>query len=127
MGIKEAFITAPRDFVKGLQIIFGKPDTTKDGDRKLAKVALMAMGQISIYGKAAVRGSFISNTEKDMKRLVKKGEAHAREKFDMALATPEYMLLMQRLDLDEQHLRVMLMHAMKKVTGKYRMPELSHG
>ena len=84
-------------------------------------------GVETIYGKAAVRGSFISNTEKDMKRLVKKGEAHAREKFDMALATPEYMLLVQRLDLDEQHLRVMLMHAMKKVTGKYRMPELSHG
>jgi len=109
MSIKSAIT----DFCRGLSIIFGKPPAG-EGDRKLAKMSRIVMAQIPVYGKRIVRGQVIKSIESDLKHKAKKGGKDAVE--DMlknALQTPEYMRLLQKLDLGEPHLRVMAMEALK--------------
>ena len=99
-------ITKPfKDFASGVKIIFGKPGGD-GGDRKLAKMATIVMGQIPVYGKRAVRSSLISSIEKDFKRAYKHGGKYELDKMiDNAIATPEYMTLLHKVDLDEPHVR----------------------
>jgi len=83
------------DFRRGLSIIFGKPEKGK-GNRKLARISKIIMGQISTYG-----------NKKD-------GKAAIEELIQNALSTPEYMQLLHKLNLDEPHIRVIAMEVLKK-------------
>jgi len=120
MGIKQGVIIRVgaevkqgfRDFRNGLSIIFGKPKPGK-GDRRLAKMAVLVEGQIAVYGKQAVRRQVIKSIESDMKRTAKKGEDAVATLTQTALDTPEYLHMLHRLGLDESHVRVMAMEALK--------------
>ena len=102
------------DFTNGLKIIVSKPEKGK-GDRKLAKMSLIVIGQIPMYGKDTVRKQVIKSIENDMKRAYKKGGEPATEKLmQNAFDTPEYMKLLHRLDLSEPHVRVIAMEVGKK-------------
>lgn len=108
MGIKRGV----KDFRSGLSIIFGKPKDG-EGDRKLAKMATLVEGQIDVYGKQAVRTQVIKSIESDMKRAAKKGEAAVDALTQNALSTPEYMKMLHRIGLEEPHIRVMAMEALR--------------
>jgi hypothetical protein len=110
MGIK-SMVT---DFLRGLTVIFGKP-TAGEGDRKLAKMSNIVMGQIYTYGKNAVRTQVIKSIEGDLRRANKKGSKEAIDKLlRNCLDTPEYMQLLHKLGLNESHLRVMVMQTLKR-------------
>ena len=101
------------DFSKGLVVLFGKPKEG-EGDRKLAKMSKIVMAEIPAYGKDAVRTQVIKSIEADMKRAAKKGGKDAVDKLmNNALATPEYMTLLHKVGLEEPHVRVMAMQALK--------------
>ena len=101
-----------RDFRNGLSIIFGKPKPG-EGDRKLAKMAILVEGQIGVYGKRAVRLQVIKSIESDMKRTAKKGEDAVDALMQTAFDTPEYMRMLHKVSLDESHVRVMAMEALR--------------
>lgn len=102
-----------KDLKKGFAFIFGKPKPG-EGDRKLAKVATMVEAQIGTYGIRAVRTQVIKSIEGDMKRTAKKGKEAVDSLMQNAFDTPEYMRLLQKIGLDESHVRVMAMEALKK-------------
>jgi len=109
MKIKSAIV----DFGRGLSIIFSKPKAG-EGDRKLAKMSLVVMAQIPLYGKIAVSKQLIKSIEADLKRKAKKGGNDAVESMlENALQTPEYMRLLRKLDMGEPHLRIMARAALK--------------
>lgn len=109
MSIKSGFV----NFCKGLSVIFSKPKAG-EGDRKLAKLSMIVMAQIPLYGTRAVRLQVIKSIETDLKRKAKKGGEDAVEGMvENALGTPEYMKLLRKLDMGEPHLRVMAMEALK--------------
>lgn len=110
MGIKQGV----KDFRSGLSVIFGKPKQG-EGDRKLAKMAVIVEGQIDVYGKQAVRAQVIKSIESDMKREARKGKEAVDSLMQTALDTPEYMRMLHRIGLDEPHVRVMAMEALKNV------------
>lgn len=106
------------DFCRGLAIIFGKPKEG-EGDRKLAKMSDIVMAQIPFYGTRAVRIQVIRSIESDLKRKAKKGGKEAVDNMlENALQTPEYMSLLHKLGLEEPHLRVMAMQALKNKEAK---------
>lgn len=113
VGIRSAYA----DFRKGLSIISGKP-SKGEGDRKLAKLSLMVEGQISTYGKDVLRTQVIKSVEGDLKRAAKKGPEAVEVLVQNALQTPEYMHMLKRLGLEEPHVRVMAMSALKAVKVK---------
>jgi len=117
MRIKRVFTNLKNgftDFRRGLSIIFGKPEKG-EGDRKLARLSKLVMGQIPAYGKDVVRTQVIKSIESDFKRAAKKnGKAAIEKLIQNALSTPEYMQLLRRLNLEEPHIRVMAMEALKK-------------
>jgi len=108
MKTKQGF----RDFRSGLSLIFGKPKPG-EGDRKLARVAILVEGQIDSYGKQAVRTQVIKSIESDMKRAARKGKDAVATLMQTAFDTPEYMRMLHRVGLEESHVRVMAMEALK--------------
>ena len=109
MGLRSAF----KDFRNGLSIIFGKPKAG-EGDRKLAKIAIVVEGQIEVYGSRAVRRQVIKSIEADMKRTAKKGKDAVDALMQTAFDTPEYMSMLHKIGLEEPHVRVMAMEALKR-------------
>ena len=108
MGISQSI----KEFGHGLSVIFGKPKAG-EGDRKLAKLAVIVEGQIDIYGKNAVRTQVIKSIENDMKRTSRKGKDAVDALMENAFDTPEYMRMLHRVGLEESHVRVMAMEALK--------------
>ena len=108
MGLKQGV----KDFHSGLSIIFGKP-APGEGDRKLAKMAVLVEGQIDSYGKRAVRAQVIKSIESDMKRAAKKGEESVDALMQTGFDTPEYMRMLHKVGLEESHVRVMAMEALR--------------
>ena len=108
MGI----VQGVKDFRNGLSIIFSKPKPG-EGDRKLAKLATIVEGQIEVYGKQAVRTQVIKSIESDMKRTAKKGKEAVDALMQTAFDTPEYMRMLHKIGLEEPHVRVMAMEALK--------------
>lgn len=108
MNLKQGF----KDFRNGLSVIFGKA-SEGEGDRRLAKAALIVDGQIDVYGKDAVRKQVIKSIESDMKRAAKKGKEAVDNLINNAFATPEYKKMLHRLGLEEPHIKVMAMRALK--------------
>ena len=106
-----------KDFHKGLSIIFGKPKPG-EGDRKLAKMAILVEGQIDVYGKQAVRTQVIKSIESDFKRTAKKGKEAVDALMQTAFATPEYMRMLHKIGLDEPHVRVMAIEALRNKEQK---------
>ena len=101
------------DFKSGLSIIFGKPEPGK-GDRKLAKMSMIVMGEIPSYGKVAVRSQVIKGIEGDLKRAVKKGgKVEVEALIKNAFNTPEYVRLLYKLGLAEPEVRVLGIQALK--------------
>lgn len=110
MNIKGAFA----DFRRGLSFIFSKTEAG-EGDRNLAKVSAIVTAQIPYYGKDAVRTQVINAIESALKRKAKKGGKDAIDTMiEKALGTPEYMELLRKLGLEEAHLRVMALKALKE-------------
>lgn len=103
-----------KDFRNGLSVIFGKPKAG-GGDRKLAKMAIMVEGQIDAYGKQAVRTQVIKSIESDFKRAARKGEDAVYALMQTAFDTPEYVRMMHKIGLEEPHVRIMAMEALKSV------------
>jgi len=102
------------DFRRGIAVLFGKSPDGK-GDRALARMSKLVMAQIDAYGKQAVRSQLVRSIENDLRKAAKKGGKEAVDKVaENALATPEYMQLLQRLGLEEAHIRVMAMQALKQ-------------
>jgi len=112
MGILVKTKQGFRDFRNGLSIIFGKPKPG-GGDRKLAKVATLVEGQIGVCGKQVVRTQVIKSIESDMKRATKKGKDAVDTLMQTAFDTPEYMHMLHRVGLDESHVRVLAMEALR--------------
>lgn len=112
MGLTAKIVQGTRDFKKGLSVIFGKPKPG-EGNRKLARMAIMVEGQIDTYGKHAVRTQVIKSIESDMKRTAKQGKEAVDVLMDNAFSTPEYMRMLHKVGLDESHVRVMAMEALK--------------
>lgn len=113
MSVKSGF----NDFRKGLSVIFGKPHPG-EGDRKLAKMSSLVDAQIPVYGKHVVRVQVIKSIESDMKQEARKGKDALDKKLETVIATPEYMALLHKLNIDEPILRVYAMEAMKKYGKK---------
>ena len=101
-----------KDFRNGLSVIFGKPEPG-EGDRKLAKMAILAEGQIAVYGKHAVQIQIAKSIESDLKRAAKKGKESVDRLVETALGTPEYVRMLHKVGLDEPYVRVMAMEALK--------------
>jgi len=112
MGVIAKTGQGVRDFRNGLSVIFGKPKPG-EGDRKLAKMAIMVEGQIDVYGKQAVQAQVIKSIESDMKRTARKGKDAVDTLMRTAFDTPEYMRMLHKLELEEPHVRVMAMEALK--------------
>lgn len=112
MGLATKVGQGFKDFRKGLSVVFGKPKPG-EGDRKLAKMAVMVEGQIDVYGKGAVRTQVIKSIESDMKRTAKKGKEAVDTLMQTAFDTPEYMRMLHKVGLEEPHVRVMAMEALK--------------
>ena len=102
-----------KDFRNGLSVILGKPKVG-EGDRKLAKMAVLVEGQIDVYGKQAVRTQVIKSIESDFKRAARKGKEAVDALMQTAFSTPEYMRMLHKVGLEEAHVRVMAMEALKK-------------
>jgi len=106
------------EFKRGLSFIFGKPEPGK-GNRRLAKMSKVVMAQIPEFGKDVVRTQLIKSIESDLKRYVKKGgKDRVERELQEVIDTPEYMELLHKVGLDEPHLRVMAMEAVKKRGAK---------
>jgi len=102
-----------RDFRNGLSTIFGKPKLG-EGDRKLAKVGTIIESQISGCNKHVVRNNVIKDIERVLRSEAQKGGKEAVDtKLSSTFATPEYMHMLHRLGLEEPHVRVMAMEALK--------------
>ena len=102
------------DFRRGFSIVFGKPEPG-EGDRKLAKISILVMGQIPVYGKDTVKVQVIKGIDGDLKRAMKKGGKDAVEKLiQNAITTPEYMRLLYKLGMSESDIRVLSMEVMKR-------------
>jgi len=112
MGIVVKTKQGFRDFRSGLSFIFGKPKPG-EGDRKLAKMAALVESQIDVYGKQVVRTQVIKSIESDMKRTAKKGKDAVDALMQTAFDTPEYMRLLHKVGLDESHVRVIAMEALR--------------
>ena len=113
MGIFTGIKTAIQDFINGIAIIFGKPKPGA-GDRKLAKWAVIIGESINSQSKHAIRTQIIKSIENDLKKAANKGGKESTDRIvDNALATPEYMHLLHKLGLEEPHIRVMAMEALK--------------
>ena len=112
MGIVVKVGQGVKDFRSGLSIIFGKPKAG-EGDRKLAKMSLIVEGQIAVYGKQAVRTQVIKSIESDMKRTAKKGKEAVDALMQTAFDTPEYMRMLHKIGLEEPHVRVIAMEALR--------------
>lgn len=117
MKIKSAFIALRNgftDFRSGLSVIFSKPEKG-EGDRKLAKKSKEVTALISFAGKDIVRTQLIKQIKRELKQKAKKGGKDAVEKcIQNVVKTPEYMQMIHELDLDESHIRIMAMEALKK-------------
>ena len=101
------------EFRQGMDILF-HPPKSGEGDRKLAKLSNIVMAQIPVYGKHAVYAQMVKAIQGDMKKYAKKGRAEIDAKIANAVATPEYMELLRRVDMDKAHLIVLGNEAMKK-------------
>jgi len=112
MGIVVKTRQGFRDFRSGLSFIFGKPKPG-EGDRKLAKMAALVESQIDVYGKQAVRTQVIKSIESDMKRAAKKGKGAVDTLMQTAFDTPEYMQMLHNIGLEESHVRIMAMEALR--------------
>ena len=112
MGIVTKIGQDFRDFRSGLSVIFSKPKVG-EGDRKLAKMAIFVEGQIDVYGTRAVRTQVIKSIESDMKRTAKKGKEAVDTLMQTAFDTPEYMRVLHKIGLEEPHVRVMAMEALR--------------
>jgi len=101
-----------RDFRSGLSVIFSKPKPG-EGDRKLAKMAIIVEGQIGVYGKRVTRTQVIKAIECDMNRTAKKGKEAVDSLMQTAFDTPEYVRMLHAIGLDESHVRVIAMEALR--------------
>lgn len=108
MGLRQG----AKDFRNGISVIFSKPKAG-EGDRKLAKMAIVVEGQIDVYGKQAVRTQVIKSIESDMKRTARKSKEAVDNLMQTAFDTPEYMRMLHRIGLEEPHVRVMAMEALR--------------
>ena len=117
MGLVAKVKQDAKDFRNGLSIIFHKPKPG-EGDRKLAKMATIVEGQIDVYGTRAVRTQVIKSIESDMKRTARKGKEAVDTLMQTAFDTPEYMRMLHRLGLEESHVRVMAIEALRRQNGK---------
>ena len=112
MGIVAKVGQGVKDFRNGLSIIFSKPKAG-EGDRKLAKMATIVEGQIAVYGKQVVRTQVIKSIESDMKRTARRGKDAVDTLMQTAFDTPEYMRMLHKIGLEEPHVRVMAMEALR--------------
>ena len=102
-----------KDFRNGLSIIFGKPKPG-EGDRKLAKIGIMIEAQVNSFTKQSVRKNVIKDIERVLCSEARKGGEEAVDiKLSNVFATPEYMHMLHRIGLDESHVRVMAMEALR--------------
>ena len=113
MGIAVKVGQGVKDFCNGLSTIFGKPKPG-EGDRKLAKMSIIVESQISVYGKNAVQTQVIKSIEADMERTAKRGKDAVDSLMQTAFDTPEYMRMLGKIGLEESHIRVMAMQALRK-------------
>lgn len=116
MKIISKIKTGFSEFMLGSKIILGKPEPG-EGDRKLAKISKIVEAQIPIYGKNTVRKQVIDSIDKDIKQKLKKGDEAVEEMIQNALATPEYTKLMRRLNLEECHIRALVVMAKGEQRG----------
>jgi len=120
MGIKSGV----SDFVSGVKILVkgtrGLPSDTV-GDKKLAYMSRLVQGQIEVCGVDAVRKQVIKSIESDFKRVARKGRNETEKMVQNALATPDYMKMLHRLGLEEPHMRVMAMDALKMAGYGWRV------
>ena len=101
------------EFANGIKVIFGKDGNDAAGDKKLARMSQIVIGQIPIYGINSVRRQVIIGIEGDLKRATKKGPEVVEALIQNALNTPDYKKLLWKLGLDEPHIRVLAMQAEK--------------
>jgi len=107
------------DFIGGIRVLVkGTRDSDAIGDKKLAYMSHIVQGQIDVYGVQAVRTQVINSIEKDFHRTARKGRDEVEKMIQNALATPDYMKLLHKLGLEEPHIRVMAMQALKEVGQK---------
>ena len=112
MGIVAKVGQGFKDFGNGLSIIFGKPKPG-EGDRKLARMAVLVEVQVDVCGARAVRTQVIKSIESDMKRTARKGKEAVDALMQTAFDTPEYMRMLHKIGLDESHVRILAMEALK--------------
>lgn len=109
MGMRQAV----KDFGRGIQVLRGKSEG--EGDRKLARVALVIDEMTTGANKHQVAAKLIKSIEGDFKRYARKGgEAMLDENIERAMGTPEYVALLKRLDMGKANLIVLKREALKK-------------
>ena len=108
------------DFINGVRVLLrGTRGMNTKGDKKLAYMSRIVLGQIDVYGTRAVRTQVIKSIESDFRKIAEKGD-EVEKMIQDALATPDYMKLLRKLGLREPHIRVMAMHALKEADQKRR-------
>jgi len=114
MGIVAKVGQGFTDFGKGIKVIFGKPSVDGGGDRKLAKVSLIVEEMITSQTMHEMRRRIIKDIEKTLGKEARKGGKEAvNAKVAISLATPEYMRLLHRVGLEESHVQILVMEALK--------------
>lgn len=105
MSVMTSVRSAVTDFRNGLSFIFGKPEPG-EGDRKLAKIAIAISSQINSFTKPSIRKNVLNDIERVLGNEAKKGGKKAVEaKIALSLATPEWMRMIHRLNLNEYQVR----------------------
>lgn len=117
MGLRSILRRRTREFKRGLTI------ARKDGsvgDPKLAKVAKAArvinLLAINMGGKAQIRQKYIDGIEKEYRGKIEKNpEITTDELIAAALSTPEYMEMLDDMELSADNLRYIADTELKKV------------
>jgi len=105
------------DFGRGIKIICNLFGIGNKKD-KLAALSKISDALIPTYGKNVVRQQVIKAMEDDIKRALKKNNGAVDKLVAEALACPEYMHLLHRLNMDESHLRAQVVMVTNKEKRK---------
>jgi len=109
-SIKKGFT----DFTKGSKILYH----AFRGGGDLVSMSKVVEGLIPTYGKNVVRQQVIKAIEGDIKKALKQGDDAVDKLMDKALACPEYMKLLRRLNMDESNVRALVFMVKKEVEAK---------
>ncbi len=106
--------TKAGDFARGSKIIWRSLRNKED----LASMSKTIEGLIPTYGKDVIRKQVIKSIEDDIKKTGKNGDKALEKMMQDAFSCPEYMKLLRRINMDETHVRALIVMSKNKEKNK---------